>query len=265
PIVQYLISIAQTNIYACTKIELTPKKTLSCSALHLAELNDQTETVKFLKTFIHNHEMLFKAIQANNLEQIKTLNISPALINNINPEGCYALHSAIKLGNLSIIEFLIHSGANVNQPNEDGTTPLHLAIQKGDFPIVKLLIEYNADITYKDKNGVTPMSGLAYNDTLKIIKIWVPKRIEAILREHFTLPSGELTSIVQRWIANQQAMQATHSPVVIDLTTDESSAEYPITSYANFFPAYTSCLKRTPDDSSTLINVNPLNFSPSPQ
>nr|KAG5712188.1 hypothetical protein BaRGS_014538 [Batillaria attramentaria] len=77
-------------------------------------------------------------------------------INNVNNEGCTALHLAAQRKWESCVQFLIQKGADVNRQNTSGQTALHIAAINGDDATAERLIAAGTSLLLEDKNGNTP-------------------------------------------------------------------------------------------------------------
>lgn len=99
------------------------------------------------------------AVEARNVEQVRTLLESGADPNGPGPFDWPLLIRAIFLGQTEIARLLISRGAEVNVrlTNSDNSTPLHSAAEKANMEIVELLLAKGAEIDAKTKAGNTPL------------------------------------------------------------------------------------------------------------
>lgn len=99
---------------------------------------------------------LFKAVQTNNLQDVKEL-ISIGVDVNISHEVCSPLYVAVEHGFLEMATILIEANANVNAVSKyDGMRPLHAAALVGHSECVKLLVTHKANITLVDNSYFLP-------------------------------------------------------------------------------------------------------------
>jgi ankyrin repeat protein len=123
------------------------------------------------------HDLMFAAINSNNLSQVQLL------INNrgFNPNSAVGeqkipcLILAIMRHHIEIVKFLLQPRENLNSDNQQlietnvnakhpnsGNTALHLAISKAyatnDISILELLIEHNPSIIIQNNKEQTPMA-----------------------------------------------------------------------------------------------------------
>ena len=77
----------------------------------------------------HDHVSIYAAIEARNLNLLKSLIASGASVNEFQVRVCTPQYFAIEKGDLEIVMALIKGGASVNQACEDDCTPLHAAIK----------------------------------------------------------------------------------------------------------------------------------------
>lgn len=75
------------------------------------------------------------------------------------------LFKAINYNQISEVRRLIESGISVNSKDEDGWTPLMLAAHKNYLNIAKLLVELGADLELKNDDGETALMVSAYNNS----------------------------------------------------------------------------------------------------
>lgn len=116
---------------------------------------------------------IFKAVENNNLEELKDILSEGEDINSINASRSTPLHIAVNMDNIEIVKLLIESDANINAIDKSHDTPLHISSRKGDLEIAKLLIESGADINARSDFDYTPLHSATAFDNLEIVKILV--------------------------------------------------------------------------------------------
>ena len=90
---------------------------------------------------VKNEEMLLKASEEGDFEEVKRLIVSQKV--NVNTVGeCKStpLINSAKKGHLEVVQFLVEFGANVNKADKYGFTPLNNAAQKDHTDIVIFLL-----------------------------------------------------------------------------------------------------------------------------
>ena len=100
---------------------------------------------------------IFKAVQSNDLEQLKEAILQKHNLDQVDENGRTALMHASKYGYIAIAELLIENRANVDHEDEDKYTALMLALKNGHEEIAKLLIENRANLNCVDKEGRTAL------------------------------------------------------------------------------------------------------------
>jgi ankyrin repeat protein len=106
---------------------------------------------------------LAAAVEARDVECVRSLLASGADANGVDQWGAPLLIRAINLGQTEIAELLISKGANVKARNgsDNGSTPLHWAagdrVCVPNMTIAKLLLAKGAEVDAKTKAGNTPL------------------------------------------------------------------------------------------------------------
>ena len=91
------------------------------------------------------NEQLFKAVELNEIKEVKRLIEEGANVNAVDEDGMTALYWASRWGYSEIVKMLIEKGADVNVVDEYfRETALHKASHYGYSKIVKMLIEVGA-------------------------------------------------------------------------------------------------------------------------
>lgn len=111
------------------------------------------------KYLLENEEytdMLYRAINNNNIEEVKDL---VELGIDLNPKGriISPLMVAVRKENEELVQFLLEKAADPNVRDDYGFTPLHQASSESGGSMVELLLEYSADPTIQNEYGNTPL------------------------------------------------------------------------------------------------------------
>lgn len=131
---------------------------------------------------------LIKAIEGNNLDEVKRLIKSGAPLSSQTTKGITPLICASLTGNADIVRLLIDCGADVNEKNTIGFTALYLLIgwmeaeiskgcpfahfttDHGHAEVVRLLIKGGADVNEKDPHDGTRLLHMAVSaDTARLL------------------------------------------------------------------------------------------------
>jgi hypothetical protein len=107
---------------------------------------------------------LLKAIQAHDLERVKTYLMHDAsLCNAQDPTTDQTpLLYACTVEDEAIVAYLLSQGANVNQGNLTGWTPLHMVSALGNLALVKRLVAQGARIDAVNEKEITPLLSACY-------------------------------------------------------------------------------------------------------
>lgn len=110
------------------------------------------------KVQIHGKTRLQDAIDAGNLERVRSLISARADANDAGNLIHPPLHQAIMRGESTISYFLLSAGnADVNRVDFRGDSPLKLASMKGDWFIAKEILAHKAQVDARDADGRTPL------------------------------------------------------------------------------------------------------------
>lgn len=102
-------------------------------------------------------ELLFEAIEYNNIEKVKQLLDSGLSVNVKDNDDMTPLHVATYKGYTDIVELLIERHADVNTQDYKGWTPLHYAAYNAKSNCIKILLKAGADNKIKNNIGITPL------------------------------------------------------------------------------------------------------------
>jgi ankyrin repeat protein len=108
-------------------------------------------------------EMLFEAIEENNLKDVKALFAMGVVPHIKNSKGLSPLHVATKFNHSKIVNFLVKAGADVNVWDQYFETPLHIAARGNFIEIAEILIEAGAKLETKSSAGYTPLDRASYH------------------------------------------------------------------------------------------------------
>ena len=119
---------------------------------------------------------IFKAIEENNLEKVKTLIASDVDVTERRGGGGTAgddtpLMVASMKGNAEIVKALLAAEAPVNAKTQNGTTALIMAAMWKKAEIAKLLIDAGANVNAKLNNGRTALVVAAKQNDLEMVKL----------------------------------------------------------------------------------------------
>ena len=110
---------------------------------------------------------LFTAINAGNVDKVRTIiQANPALVNAENELGS-ALQQAALTGNLEVVKILIQAGANPNAGQNYGMTPLMWAINGGNKDVILYIVNLpNIDLNAKDNSGQSALDWVGFSGRL---------------------------------------------------------------------------------------------------
>lgn len=92
----------------------------------------------------HNTQILFDAIEAEDVDQVLSLLQQGAQVNETNEEAAQPLHIACTTLSTTIVDILLDAGADIFARDNWGMTPLAFAAWLGREEIVRLLLERGA-------------------------------------------------------------------------------------------------------------------------
>lgn len=95
---------------------------------------------------VHGHDNIVRVLIENG---------SP--LDDIDSEGCTALHHACHNGHLEVAKCILSSKAAIDIPDLQGQTPLHLAMKNSHQSLVMLLIQNEANVNARDGASQTPL------------------------------------------------------------------------------------------------------------
>lgn len=90
-------------------------------------------------------------------------------VNEVDSNGCGALHKCCFDGDIRVVEWLIAHGADVNAKDIHDTTPLLVATKMGRLDVVDVLLKNGADAQQQDNKGLTAVHYCASRCLPKIL------------------------------------------------------------------------------------------------
>jgi uncharacterized protein len=146
---KFIVFFWQTNSH---NLKLMTKLLEAIQANKLDEIKTLLSKIDISQQELSN--ALLSAVYRNNVQAVEILLQTNADVNHVFNLGT-ALTEAVDEGNIEIVRMLLCAGANTSIPlYGEVSPPLMIAAGKGDFKMVKLLIEAGADV-----NQIEPRSG----------------------------------------------------------------------------------------------------------
>ena len=123
-------------------------------------------------------ELLFKAIEKNDLLKVKELINTGVDINSVDSYGYSALHVASSKGLNDIAFFLVDNNIDVNMPDKNGQTILHYVAEYNQLKLAKAVLDNGANLSIADIHGNEPLWTAVFNDKgrsdrIEIIKLFL--------------------------------------------------------------------------------------------
>lgn len=113
---------------------------------------------------------IMELIRTNDTAGLQALFRGRELVNAVDANGNYPLHTAVSQGSARMVEILLAMGANPDVQDTDGRTPLRLALDKSDLASAKLLVDRNTNLFLADSNSVSPLDiAIAKEQTGQVI------------------------------------------------------------------------------------------------
>jgi uncharacterized protein len=107
---------------------------------------------------------LYRAIHAEDLDQIKRHILYGADLNQMDRDGQMPLHVAAEQGSQVLCALLIKHGARLDAHNRQDRTPLEVAVLAGKISVARLLLRYGAALDIQHLLGEVIRSGTDFRD-----------------------------------------------------------------------------------------------------
>lgn len=112
---------------------------------------------------------LFKAINSNDVDKVKSLLEEGANPQQVNSFGSPPLSHAASLGHNDIVEVLLDYVVDINQKDRRGHTALMTSVISGNLPLVTTLIDAGVDINAQSETGSTALLHSVLEENEKIV------------------------------------------------------------------------------------------------
>jgi ankyrin repeat protein len=110
---------------------------------------------------------IHEAVKSGTLQQVRKILRNPRQdVDELDEEGCSALHLACINDRFDIAKYLLRKGADVNHDNDTGSTPLHYAVQSGNPALVHFLLSRRANCDFENDDGKKPFHYAAKDNFL---------------------------------------------------------------------------------------------------
>ncbi len=117
--------------------------------------------------------ILIKAVQANNIGNVRQLIQANADLNLKDAYGLTALRCASVQDHQEMVNLLLDSGANINLQDNAGCTPIFIAIRNNINEVAALLIRRSANLDLRNKEGQTPLIWTAFMCQIDLAKLLI--------------------------------------------------------------------------------------------
>ena len=114
---------------------------------------------------------LITASRVEDLNQVQSLLVSGADVDQVQGDGSTALHWAAHRNNQELAQVLLDENADVDSANELGATPLWLAAVNGSAVMVEQLLDAGANPNLSLKMGETPLMSAARTGSEKSVAL----------------------------------------------------------------------------------------------
>ena|SRR6218665_535213 len=123
-------------------------------------------------------ELLFNAIEKNNLAKVKELIENGVNVNDTDTYGYTALHIASSKGLIDLAFLLVENGIDLNSQDKNGQTILHYVAEYNQLELGKTVLDKGASLSIADKYGNQPLWTAVFNDKgrgdrIDIIKLFL--------------------------------------------------------------------------------------------
>lgn len=113
---------------------------------------------------------LIRAVDANDLDRVRTLLLSGTPPNATDAGGRTPLVIAARDGRTAMVRELLRFGAPPDQADSLGNTPLFWAADTGDAGIVRALLDGKANPNRANRQGITPLMAAARGGSLPTVE-----------------------------------------------------------------------------------------------
>ncbi len=136
------------------------------------------------KMLIESRRKLHKAIENNDIEEVKFLSKTEGILASTNKKSLNALHLAVNLSNIEIVKLILDQDISlINSLDKHFDTPLYLSVGKKNVEIIEYLIFKGADLNAQTKvNQTTALHWAVRTKKLKIVKILLKNNIDVNIR-----------------------------------------------------------------------------------
>ena len=133
---------------------------------------------------IKKGELLWKAVEKNNVQMVKLLIVAGADVNAQDNNGWYPLHFAAKYNSKEVAGLLIAQGAGVNARDNSGYTPLHFAAEDNSKEVAELLIAQGAGVNARDEFDWTPLHFAAKYNSKEVAELLIAAGADLDIRNN---------------------------------------------------------------------------------
>jgi uncharacterized protein len=122
---------------------------------------------------------LFRAVDTNNMSEVRSLIDRGMDANSTNAQGRTLLMQAAWDGHTEMVQLLADRRARLNVRNPGGETAIMLAAMRGNLPIVELLYNKGAEINH---SGWTPLHYCAWEGKTDVCRFLISKKADVNAR-----------------------------------------------------------------------------------
>ncbi|MCU0897267.1 MAG: ankyrin repeat domain-containing protein [Burkholderiales bacterium] len=122
---------------------------------------------------------LFRAVDTNNVLEVRSLIDRGMDANSTNAQGRTLLMQAAWDGHIEIVQLLLDKRARLNVRNPSGETAIMLAAMRGNLAVVELLYNKGAEINH---SGWTPLHYCAWESKTEVCRFLVAKKADVNAR-----------------------------------------------------------------------------------
>lgn len=126
---------------------------------------------------------LIQAVDANDVDKVRTLLLSGTSPNATDLNGRTALVIAARDGRAPLVRELLRFGAQPDQTDSVGNTPLFWAADTGDADVVRALLDGKANPNRANRQGITPLMAAARDGNLPAVEALLAGKANPQLRD----------------------------------------------------------------------------------